>query len=210
MSANRPTAVIVPNESTSDPSGVQQSALSARQINVARAAAAIVLGVAFLVAIGDDAPTAASVLPAAAAGIVTAYPLIDVVSSILSIPTAGAGARALRGNAAISAVAAVAVGLAAFGSDAGATLLASSKRRFSNGGETNSRTKPVFGSSNLWRSALRMMRARARSPGCWMRWDRPEPSALAMRAASAIVGDVSARSILESMARLTPDRSARS
>ncbi|MEM9653469.1 MAG: hypothetical protein AAGA65_15340 [Actinomycetota bacterium] len=97
---------------------------TANQIGVTRAVAAVLLGIGFVIAVGDDAPTAASVLPAAAAAILTAYPVIDVIASILGAPSAGDGRRALYFNAAVSAVATAAIGVAAFGSDAGATLVA--------------------------------------------------------------------------------------
>ncbi|MEO1063370.1 MAG: DUF308 domain-containing protein [Actinomycetota bacterium] len=86
--------------------------------------AAIVSGIGFVVAVGGEVPTSASELPALAAAIVTAYPVIDVVASIIGALSAGAAGRALRLNAGISAVATVGIGVAAFGSDAGATLLA--------------------------------------------------------------------------------------
>ncbi|MEM7341992.1 MAG: DUF308 domain-containing protein [Actinomycetota bacterium] len=107
-----------------DASGINRRTLMTNQIDLARAVAAIVLGVAFIIAVGGDVPTASSVLPLLAAAIVTAYPVIDVVSSILGAPSAGSAGRALYFNAVISAVAAVGIGVAAFGSDAGATLLA--------------------------------------------------------------------------------------
>ncbi|MEM9204004.1 MAG: DUF308 domain-containing protein [Actinomycetota bacterium] len=97
---------------------------TARQIDVTRAVVAVALAVGFLAAVGDDVPLAASVLPAAAAAIITAYPLIDAISSIVGARSAGDTRRPLYANAAISFVASIAIGVAAFGSDAGATLLA--------------------------------------------------------------------------------------
>ncbi|HEY6762171.1 MAG TPA: hypothetical protein VI318_21915 [Baekduia sp.] len=76
-----------------------------------------------MIAIGDRVPTTNTDIPIAAAVLLTLYPLIDVVASL-------AGARrqphatALRINAATSLLAAVAVGATAFGSDAGAALVA--------------------------------------------------------------------------------------
>ncbi|MEM8924105.1 MAG: hypothetical protein AAGD35_11445 [Actinomycetota bacterium] len=117
----RVSTIASPN--ATDSPGADRPSPTAHRINVARALAAIALGVGFVIAVGDEVPTAGSVLPAAAAAIVTAYPLIDVGSSILGAPGAGAGRRALYRNAAVSAVATVGIGIAAFGFDAGATLL---------------------------------------------------------------------------------------
>ena len=96
---------------------------SPQRIAVARAVLALVWAVAIVIAIGDRVPTTDTDIPVAAAVLLTAYPLIDVVASL-------AGARrqphatALYVNAAISALAAVSVGATAFGSDAGAALAA--------------------------------------------------------------------------------------
>ena len=94
------------------------------QIDVVRAVVAVALAIGFVIAVGSKVPTAAAVLPAAAAAILTAYPVIDVIASILGARSVGAGGRALYLNAAVSAVATIGVGVAAFGSDARATLVA--------------------------------------------------------------------------------------
>jgi hypothetical protein len=88
---------------------------SPQRIAIARAVLALVWAAAVVVAIGDRVPTTDTDLPIAAAALLAAYPLIDVVASLAS---------GLRVNAAISALAAVAVGATAFGSDAGAALTA--------------------------------------------------------------------------------------
>lgn len=118
------TVTAIPVSDTPDAPGTDHSTPRANQIDVIRAAAAIVFGIGFIIAIGSDVPTAASVLPALAATIVTAYPVVDVVASIVGARIAGAAQRVLHINAGISALAAVAIGVAAFGSDAGATLVA--------------------------------------------------------------------------------------
>ena len=95
-----------------------------RPIAVVRAVLAVVWAVAVVVAGGDDVPRTASDVPVGAAALLAAYPLIDVVASLLSATGTSGPGRVLRINAAIGAVAAVLVGAAAFGSDAGATLVA--------------------------------------------------------------------------------------
>lgn len=77
-----------------------------------------------MVAVGGDAPRTDSGVPVVAAALLATYPLIDAVASLLGAGGADAADRIVRINAAISAVAAIAVGVAAFGSDAGATLAA--------------------------------------------------------------------------------------
>jgi hypothetical protein len=76
-----------------------------------------------VLAIGDRVPTTDTDIPIAAAALLTAYPLIDVVAALAGARL-GQHATALRVNAAISALAAVVVGATAFGSDAGAALAA--------------------------------------------------------------------------------------
>ena len=75
-----------------------------------------------VVAVGTRVPTTATALPAAAGFLLATYPLIDVIASLLG--TAFADARALRVNAAVSTLAVAGIAVAAFGSDAGATLVA--------------------------------------------------------------------------------------
>jgi uncharacterized membrane protein HdeD (DUF308 family) len=82
---------------------------------ISRAVLALAWAAALVLAIGDRVPTTSADLPFAAAALLTTYPLIDAIASALS---------GRRVNAAISAAAAVAVGAAAFGSDAGTTLIA--------------------------------------------------------------------------------------
>jgi hypothetical protein len=97
--------------------------LTSQRIAIARAVLALIWAAAVVVAIGDRVPTTDAEMPVAAAALLAAYPLIDVVASL-----AGAHRRPdatpLRANAAISTVAAVGVGVAAFGGDAAATLTA--------------------------------------------------------------------------------------
>jgi len=95
-----------------------------RRIAVVRAVLALLWAAAVVVAVGDDAPRTDSAVPVAAAALLAAYPLIDVVASLLAAGAAGATSRIVRLNAALGALAVVAVGVAAFGSDAGATLAA--------------------------------------------------------------------------------------
>jgi hypothetical protein len=82
---------------------------------IARAALALLWAAALVLAVGSDVPTTGADLPAAAAILLATYPLIDVVASVLT---------GRRVNAAISAAAAIAIAATAFGSDAGATLIA--------------------------------------------------------------------------------------
>jgi hypothetical protein len=93
-----------------------------QRIAVVRAVLALVWAAAMVLAIGDDVPTTHSDLPTAAALLLASYPLIDVIASLLG--STFADARVLRINAAISALAVVWIAIAAFGSDAGATLVA--------------------------------------------------------------------------------------
>jgi uncharacterized membrane protein HdeD (DUF308 family) len=96
-----------------------------RRIAALRALAALVWAAALVLAVGDDVPTTASDVPVVAAALLTAYPLIDVTASLAE--AAGAAARdaaILRVNAALSALAAVALAAATFGGDAAATLVA--------------------------------------------------------------------------------------
>jgi uncharacterized membrane protein HdeD (DUF308 family) len=94
------------------------------RIAVARAVLALLWAAALVLAVGDDVPRTDSDVPAAAAALLAAYPLIDVVASLLTASRADRFSGVLRVNAALGAVAAIAVGVAAFGSDAGATLAA--------------------------------------------------------------------------------------
>jgi hypothetical protein len=90
---------------------------------MARAVLALVWAAAIVIAIGDRVPTTDTDIPIAAAALLTAYPLIDVVASLASARLRQHG-TALHVNVGVSAVAAVSVGATAFGSDAGAALAA--------------------------------------------------------------------------------------
>ena len=97
---------------------------SPRRIAIVRAVLALVWAAALVIAVGDEVPSTSSDVPIAAAALLASYPAIDVVASIAGALGTEASARVLRINAAISALAVVAIGAAAFGSDAGATLAA--------------------------------------------------------------------------------------
>jgi uncharacterized membrane protein HdeD (DUF308 family) len=93
-----------------------------QRIAVVRALFALVWAAALALAVGDKVPTTASDVPTGVALLLASYPLLDAIASLAG--SAFADSRVLRANAAISAVAAVAIGIAAFGSDAGSTLAA--------------------------------------------------------------------------------------
>jgi len=94
-----------------------------RRIAVARAAIALVWAAALAVAVGDDVPTTASDVTTAVAVLLSAYPLVDVVSSLVEAAArTGRPANVLRVNAAVSAVAAIGLTVATFAGDAGAAL----------------------------------------------------------------------------------------
>jgi uncharacterized membrane protein HdeD (DUF308 family) len=95
-----------------------------QRIAVVRAALGLVWAAALLIVVGDDVPTTSSDVPIAAAALLTTYPAIDVVASIAAALGTDASGRLLRINAALSALAVAAIGAAAFGSDAGVTLVA--------------------------------------------------------------------------------------
>jgi uncharacterized membrane protein HdeD (DUF308 family) len=88
-----------------------------------RAVLALAWAAALVIVVGDDVPSSSDV-PIAAAVLLTSYPAIDVVASIAGALGTDASARVLRINAAISALAVAAIGVTAFGADAGATLVA--------------------------------------------------------------------------------------
>jgi hypothetical protein len=96
---------------------------SSQRIVIARAVIALLWAAAVVVAIGDRVPTTDTEIPVAAAVLLAAYPLIDVVAS-LAAAHLRPDATLLRVNAAISTLAAVAIGATALGADAGATLTA--------------------------------------------------------------------------------------
>jgi uncharacterized membrane protein HdeD (DUF308 family) len=89
-----------------------------------RAVLALVWAAALVIAVGDHVPSTNSDVPIAAAALLASYPAIDVIASIAAALGTGASGRALRINAAISALAVAAIAAAAFGADAGAKLAA--------------------------------------------------------------------------------------
>ncbi|QXC60687.1 hypothetical protein KSP35_20565 [Aquihabitans sp. G128] len=103
-------------------SSTPSRAITPRRISVARAGLGLVWAGAFLVAVRSEVPTTDTELPVAAALVLASYPLIDVVASLLG--ASFDDRRALRIGAAVSALAVVGIAVAAFGADAGATLVA--------------------------------------------------------------------------------------
>jgi uncharacterized membrane protein HdeD (DUF308 family) len=97
---------------------------SPRRIAIVRAVLALAWAAALVLAVGDEVPSTSSDVPIAAAALLASYPAIDVVASIAGALGTGASARILQLNAAIGVVAIVAIGITAFGADAGATLAA--------------------------------------------------------------------------------------
>jgi len=95
-----------------------------RRIAVVRAVLALVWAAALVIAVGDRVPSPTSDVPIAAAALLASYPAIDVVASIVGALSPDASARVLRVNAVIGLLAVGAIGAAAFGADAGATLVA--------------------------------------------------------------------------------------
>ena len=95
-----------------------------QRIAIVRAALALVWAAALVIAVGDRVPSTNSEVPIAAAAVLASYPAIDVLASIAAALGTSASGRVLRINAAISALAVVAIGVTAFGADAGATLAA--------------------------------------------------------------------------------------
>ena len=93
-----------------------------QRIACIRAGLALAWAAAVIIAVGSDVPTTASDLAAGVAALLASYPLIDVVASIAGARHDGASRNVLRVNAAISTAAVVAIAVAGFGSDAGATL----------------------------------------------------------------------------------------
>jgi uncharacterized membrane protein HdeD (DUF308 family) len=93
-----------------------------QRIAVVRALFALVWAAALVIAVGDKVPSTDSDIPTGAALLLASYPLIDAIASLAG--SALADTRVLRINAAVSALAVIAVGATAFGSDAGSTLVA--------------------------------------------------------------------------------------
>jgi uncharacterized membrane protein HdeD (DUF308 family) len=98
------------------------SSSAPRRVAVVRAVLALAWAAALVIAVGGEMPSTGSDLPIGVAALLASYPLIDVVASLVG--STFADTRPLRVNAAISALAAIAVAVAAFASDAGATLAA--------------------------------------------------------------------------------------
>ncbi|MDW5593104.1 DUF308 domain-containing protein [Conexibacter stalactiti] len=95
----------------------------ALRIAPVRAAFALVWAAALVVAVGDRIPTTTSEVTTAAALLLTAYPIIDAVSSLVdALSRDRRSTRVLEVNAAISAAAAAGLALATLTGDAGATL----------------------------------------------------------------------------------------
>ena len=96
-----------------------------QRIAVVRAVLALVWAAALLIVVaGDEVPSTSSDVPIAAAALLATYPAIDVIASIAAALSMDASGRLLRINVALSALAVAAIGAAAFGADAGATLVA--------------------------------------------------------------------------------------
>lgn len=112
---------------TASPSRRRASAAGPIALRIApvRAAIALAWAAALVVAVGDRVPTTASAVPTTAALLLAAYPLVDVVSSLVEAlsPAGRRSTRVLAVNAAIGAAAAAGTALAAFAGDAGATLV---------------------------------------------------------------------------------------
>jgi hypothetical protein len=106
------------------PDAALSSSGSPRRIAIVRAVLALLWAAAVVIAVGDRVPSTTSDVPIAAAALLASYPAIDVVASIASALDADPSARVFRVNAALSALAVVAIGVTAFGTDAGATMAA--------------------------------------------------------------------------------------
>lgn len=96
--------------------------LRPRHLTVARSVAALIWAAALVLVVGDKVPTTDTDLPTGAALLLASYPLIDVIASLLNPNLAER--NLMRVNAAVSSLAVIGIGIAAFGSDAGAALVA--------------------------------------------------------------------------------------
>jgi uncharacterized membrane protein HdeD (DUF308 family) len=103
---------------------VSRSGDAPRLIAIVRAVLALLWAAGLVIALGNEIPSTDSDVPIAAAALLASYPAIDVIASIAAALGTDASGRVLRINAAISALAVVAIGATAFGADAGATLAA--------------------------------------------------------------------------------------
>lgn len=113
MAASLPLKLATPGASTR---GAPQ------RLAIIRAGFALLWAAALVIVVGDKVPTTDSDVPAGIALLLASYPLIDVIASLVGARFAEP--RTLRANAAISSLAAIALAVAAFGGDAGATLAA--------------------------------------------------------------------------------------
>jgi hypothetical protein len=95
-----------------------------RRIAIVRALLALVWAAALVIAVGDQVPSTSSDVPIAAAALLASYPAIDVVASIAGARGTADSVHLLYVNAAIGVLAIAALGVTAFGADAGATLAA--------------------------------------------------------------------------------------
>ena len=95
-----------------------------RRIANLRALFALVWAAGVFIAVGHRVPTAHSDVPTVAAALLASYPLIDVIASLVGATRTDTPSIVLRINATLSALAVAAIAIAAFGSDAGSTLVA--------------------------------------------------------------------------------------
>ncbi len=96
-----------------------------RRVAVVRGLLALVWAAALIAPVGDRVPSTSSELPIFAALVLATYPLIDVVASVIAaVRGRGTATRLAWVDAGIGALAVAAVAATAFGSDAGAVLVA--------------------------------------------------------------------------------------
>jgi uncharacterized membrane protein HdeD (DUF308 family) len=96
-----------------------------RGVVVTRALIAFVYAAGLVAAIGDRVPRTHSDVPVLAAVLLMTYPLIDVIASLVAVSRGrGQSIAVLRINAVVGILAVVAIAVTAFGSDAGAALIA--------------------------------------------------------------------------------------
>lgn len=93
-----------------------------RHVARMRAVLALAWAAAIIIAVGSHEPATAADLAIGVAALLATYPLIDVGSSVINARAHATARRVLLINAAISAAAVVALAVASFGSDAGATM----------------------------------------------------------------------------------------
>ncbi|MDO9410331.1 hypothetical protein [Patulibacter sp.] len=95
-----------------------------RRVAFARAAVGLLWAIALVLALGDDGTRTDADVPVAAALLLAAYPVVDVLASIRAASAGGVPGRLARANAALGVLAVAAVAVAALAADAGATLAA--------------------------------------------------------------------------------------